>query len=215
MAPGTAVPVTPAVVQWAIDRSGFTPEALATAIGVPLETLRAWAAGKARPLLGEARRLADQLDRPLATFLLPAPPPATLPQVQFRTLPKSGRRALYPVELVELREAARLQRILSWVNRELRLPPVTLPHLTIATDPILAAAETRDRLGVTIDVQLSWSSPSASLHGWRTAVETSGVFVLMVSVGEDACRGFSLWDEYAPLVAANRAWNPEARHTFS
>jgi Zn-dependent peptidase ImmA (M78 family) len=33
----------------------------------------------------------------------------------------------------------------------------------------------------------------------------------MLSLVDDACRGFSLWDEYAPLIAANTAWNAEAR----
>jgi len=33
----------------------------------------------------------------------------------------------------------------------------------------------------------------------------------MLPLGEELCRGFSLWEEYAALIAANTAWNIEAR----
>jgi len=211
MPSGTLVPVTPSVVKWAIDESGFTPAALATAIGVPLEILRGWAIGLTKPHLGDLRRLASQLDRPLATFLLPSPPAAALPQVEFRSLPTSSRRPLYPIERLRLREAARLQRMLSWISRELQEPQFALPRLRISSDPGAAAAETRQRLRVTSRLQQSWNSPAGSLRGWRGALEDSGVFVLLISLTEDAYRGFSLWDDYAPLVAANTAYSPEAR----
>jgi Zn-dependent peptidase ImmA (M78 family) len=210
-APST-VPVTPAVVQWAIDESGYTLENLATAIQVPPEKLQAWARGTDRPKLGELRDLAKQLDRPVATFLLPQPPERSLPSVEFRSTPNGGPgRELYPIELRRLREAARLQRILSWIHRELNLPPIQLPHLRTTSDPVVAAAETRRRLRVTIEDQRSWTSSHRALGAWRAALEESGVFVFMLSMTEDACRGFSLWDDYAPLIAVHTALTPEAR----
>jgi len=84
---GSDVPVTPTVVKWALDESGFTPKAVAQAIDVPYETVRAWTTGELRPKLTELRAFAQWLNRPLATFLLPAPPPSSLPAVQFRSVP--------------------------------------------------------------------------------------------------------------------------------
>ena len=211
MPKGSDVPVTPTVVKWALDESGFTPKAVAQAIDVPYETVRAWTTGELRPKVTELRAFAQWLNRPLATFLLPAPPPSSLPAVQFRSVPRSDRRAPYPGERLRLREAARLQTVLSWINRELQRSAVALPRLKITGDPKAAAAATRIRLGVTSEVQQSWRSPSAALEGWRSALEDSGVFVLMLPLGEELCRGFSLWEEYAPLIAANTAWNIEAR----
>jgi Zn-dependent peptidase ImmA (M78 family)/transcriptional regulator with XRE-family HTH domain len=209
--PGTFVPVTPSVVKWAVEHSGYTLDALALAIGVSPEALRAWATGQLRPKLGELRKLASQLDRPLATFLLPEPPQPSLPPVEFRSLPKSGHRSLYPVELLRLREAARLQRILAWIMRELQYEKPTLPSLRNSADPVAAAAKTRVRLGISSERQQGWHSSSAALRDWRAMLENSGVFVLMLPLGDQACRGFSLWDDYAPLIAANTTWNPEAR----
>jgi Zn-dependent peptidase ImmA (M78 family) len=211
MPAGTSVPVTPALVEWAINQSGYTLDAVAVAIRVPSETLKAWIRGQAKPNLGELRRLATLLGRPLAAFLLPAPPRELSPSlVEFRG-PQKDCRKLHPVELQRLREAARLQRILAWINRELHGPPVSLPQLTTSADPLPAAAETRSRLGITTERQRAWRSSSAALQDLREAIERSGVFVLMLPLGEEACRGFSLWDEHAPLIAVNTAWNAESR----
>jgi Zn-dependent peptidase ImmA (M78 family)/transcriptional regulator with XRE-family HTH domain len=207
----SAVPVTPEVVQWAIDESGYSLENLATAIKVEPEKLRAWARGTDRPSVGEVRELARQLDRPFAMFLLPAPPQRTIPRVEFRSPLGGPGRDLYPIELRRLREAARLQRVLSWVHRELELPPVGLARLKTSSDPIAAAAETRRQLGVTVERQRSWRSPHQALAAWRAELERSGIFVFMLSFTEDACRGFSLWDDFAPVIAVNTALKPEAR----
>jgi Zn-dependent peptidase ImmA (M78 family)/transcriptional regulator with XRE-family HTH domain len=208
---GSAVPVTPAVIKWSLDESGYTLKAVAQAIRVPYENLRAWTTGESSPKLTELRAFAQWLNRPLATFLLPAPPPSSLPAVKFRSVPRSENRAPYPGERLRLREAGRLQTVLSWINRELQRSPIDLPRLRITADPKAAAEATRIRLGITHELQLSWRSPSAALEGWRSALEDSGVFVLMLPLGEELCRGFSLWEEHAPLVAANTAWNTEAR----
>lgn len=211
MPPGNAVPTTPAVVRWAVDESGYTFRALAQAIGVSEATLEGWTTGQISPRLTELRALAERLNRPVATFLLPAPPRSSAPNVQFRSVPKSERRPLYPGERVRLREAARLQSILSWINRELQRRSVPLPRLRTTADPKRAASDTRDRLGITAEAQQSWRSPAAALQAWRSAIEDSGVFVLMLPLGEELCRGFSLWDENAPLIAVNTSWNAEAR----
>lgn len=211
MSAGTPVPVTPSVIDWAISESGYTLSALAILVGVAPETLRAWTRGQTKPKLTELRKLAAQLERPLAMFLLPEPPASSRPLVEFRSIPRDEHRELFPVELRSLREAARLQKVLSWLNRELDIEPSRLPRLKTSASPLTAASETRERLRVTAKEQSSWSSSSSALRAWRSLIEESGVFVLMLPMGKDACRGFSLWDESAPLIAANTSWSPEAR----
>src|SRR5207344_1041034 len=41
--------------------------------------------------------------------------------------------------------------------------------------------------------------------------ESKGILAFQFPMGSDSCRGFSLWDETAPAVAVNTAWNPAAR----
>jgi Zn-dependent peptidase ImmA (M78 family) len=69
----------------------------------------------------------------------------------------------------------------------------------------------RETLGVSIEEQFSWSSPNDALRGWREAAESVGITALALPMGEESCRGFSIWDDAAPLVAINTAFQPEAR----
>lgn len=42
------------------------------------------------------------------------------------------------------------------------------------------------------------------MEGW-------GLLVFLFPLGKDSAQGFSLWDENAPLIAANTAWNEASR----
>ncbi len=205
------VPVTAAVVDWAIKESGYAPDELAAQLRVPPATLRAWATGEALPGFTQLRALAAKLKRPVAAFLLPAPPVSIQPAVAFRSPAGATRRELSPVERRYLREARRLQQFLSWVAQELGEPPVVLPRERLDQAPTSAAARVRARLGVTLEEQEEWPSASAAFARWRDALENAGALIFAFSMGREACRGFSLWDDYAPIVAVNTAWLASAR----
>jgi hypothetical protein len=103
------VPVTPSVLQ-----SGYEEDRLAHEIDVPLSLLRQWVSGDGKPTLTDARRLANKLHRPFATFLLPEPPESRPLAVEFRH-PADEDRDLNPSERRHLRRAARFQEIcLGW-----------------------------------------------------------------------------------------------------
>jgi Zn-dependent peptidase ImmA (M78 family) len=101
--------------------------------------------------------------------------------------------------------------MLAWITRELGRPAPVLPRVTLKTSQETSAQDTRAHLDITPLQQERWRSASAALQGWRAAMERTGVFVLMLPMGEESARGFSLWDEQAPLVALNTSWNAEAR----
>ena len=205
------VPVTAAVVDWAIRESGYSLEDLAAKLRIPPETLRAWAGGEEQPGLTHLRALAAKLKRPLAAFLLPEPPVLPQPAVAFRSPPGTERRQLNPIERRYLREAGRLQRFLSWIAKELGEEPVVLPPEHVDADPEGAAARVRAPFGVTLEQQERWASARAAFAAWRQALEDEGVLVFAFSMGQTSCRGFSLSDDYAPLVAVNTAWLASAR----
>ena len=50
-----------------------------------------------------------------------------------------------------------------------------------------------------------------SFDAWREAFESRGIVVMQLRLGSGGLRGFSLADEFAPLVAVNTAENLEAR----
>ncbi len=204
------VPITPDVLRWAIERSGFTSDDVAQAAHVPVSTLHEWLAGRSRPALTHVRKLATKLHRPIATFLLPRPPKRRELLVEFRH-PLNTRGELNPDERRYLRRALRLQEVLSWLAGELAVDPPSLPRTSVAEDPPNVAQKLRLTLKVSLDGQLDWESSSVAFDSWRAALEKLGVVVFLFSIGKESCRGFSTWDERTPLVAVNTAWNEEAR----
>lgn len=208
--PPKLVPATPSVIAWAIRESGYSLDALATLLGLPKEEIDSWTKGK-HPDLTRLQSLAAALQRPFSAFLLPEPPASSIPSVKFRSSTAANARELNPEERRRIREAARLQQVISWVSRELEMPAPDLPSSSTKSDVDDVAVAIRARLNVPLEMQLSWSSASEALRAWREAVEQLGVLVLMLPMGEESCRGFSMWEDAAPLIAINTSWLPEAR----
>ncbi len=204
------VPVTPSVVAWAIRESGFTIPKLATMLSLPEGVIEGWTRGQP-PELSVFRKFAAAVERPLAAFLLPKPPTTALPRVKFRHARSTAGRDLNPEERRRIREASRLQGVISWLARELKITRPDVPWFTTKDNPEVVARVIRARAGISLEAQLSWASPTEALRTWREAVEDNGVTVFMVSMGEESCRGFSIWDDRAPLICVNTAWLPEAR----
>lgn len=204
------VPATPSVIAWAIHESGYSLRALATLLKLPEEEIKGWTKGK-HPDLSKLQAFAAAVERPFSVFLLPHPPASSVPAVKFRTSTAASARDLNPEERRRIREAGRLQQVISWLSRELRMPSPDVPSASTKTAADDVAQAIRSRLNVSVETQLSWSSPTEALRVWREAVEELGVIVLMLPMGEESCRGFSLWDDAAPLIAINTAWLQEAR----
>lgn len=204
------VPITPSVLRWAIEGSGYNPEQIAEAVGVRVNVLEQWAAGDSKPTLTHVRKLASKLHRPLAALLLPAPPESRLLPVQFRH-PIGEQRKLNPEERRHLRRAARFQEVLSWLTRELEIHIPRRHSATLDDDPVSVANIMRNLLGVSPADQKAWANPAIAFDQWRAALETTGHVVFLFPLGKDSCRGFSLWDDLVPIVAINTAWNEPAR----
>jgi Zn-dependent peptidase ImmA (M78 family) len=211
MGSATYIRITPEVLSWAIRESGYGTREIADHLKVPPRILTAWMTGGEQPKLTDLRRLSAFLKRPEATFFLPSPPPSSLPRVEFRHPLNSARRTLNPEELRWLRETRRLQKAAAWIAQELEEVSPSLKPWAFQADPEEAGAASRQQLGVSVEDQLGWASSSQAQKAWREAIEAQGVLVFFLSLGKEACRGFSLWDDRCPAIAVNTAWNHEAR----
>jgi len=210
MGRATEVPVTPSVLRWAIEQSGYSTEDVAHAIGVDVASLEEWASGDSRPTLTHARKLASKLHRPFAALLLPAPPETRPLPVEFRH-PIGDQRELNPNERRHLRRAARFQEVLSWLARELEIEKPRTPLASVDDDPVLMASVARDVFRITTMDQKGWATSSVAFDEWRTALESTGHLVFLFSLGKGSIQGFSLWEDFAPVVAINTAWNESSR----
>ena len=208
----TLVPITPRVLEWAIAESGLSHSEVAESVRVDESELERWIAGQEKPAVTKCRRLAATLHRQLAVFLLPAPPAYERIDVSFRhPIGAQFRRALRPDERRFLRLARRLQGAEAWLASELEWERPDLERVSTDESAEPVAARWRSRMGVTISGQKKWKSASTAFDVWRSALEGAGITVAQFSMGADACRGFSMWDERSPLVAVNTAWPDEAR----
>lgn len=211
MSRGIQVPITPSVLRWAIEQSGLSETDIANRLRIDVVTLRKWRDGDIQPLLSDFRRLSKILKRPGATFLLPEPPQFNLPSVQFRHPPGIDRNTLNSMERRYLREAARLQRTLSWLIQELELEAPKIPKISVGVNPETQSTELRKVIEISEQKQVAWRNSTEALNSWRFAFERLGVFVFLIPLGRESARGFSLWDDRAPIIAVNTWWNTEAR----
>lgn len=205
------VPITPGVLAWAMEQAGLSRKDLAERLEVKHDIVDGWLSGESQPGVTEFRRMAELLHRPSATLLLPSPPKVEALSVQFRHPPGAENRLLMPTERLRLREASRLQRGLRWISQELNESVAHLPKLETSDDFDEVAKTLRRQLGVTALEQASWTSESVAFRSWRAAIERLGIVVLALPMGADSARGFSLWDEWVPVIAVNTHWNQAAR----
>lgn len=206
-------PVKPDVLRWAVDEDGRDTDALAQALSVEPGLLQAWLEGDAAPTRGQVSKLAAVLQRPRALFFLPRPPAvATLP-ASFRHPPGDDERDVSASARRKVRQARRIQHAVAWALRG--DPPVDLPLAFLEDNPEEAAAIIRGWLGMTDEEQHAWRDDHAALHAWREALEGRGILVFVLEIGRDDVRGFSAWDDRAPLIVANLSGVSAAARSYT
>lgn len=205
------IPITGTVLRWAIAEAGFTEEELASRLKVDPGTVRRWETGPETPNTTQFRGLVQALRRPSAIFFLPEPPQRTSIQAQFRGAPGVAQRALKPEEARWLRKARWLQQTASWLVQELGEEPPDMSSWRTTHDVEATAITERSKLGISVSVQRGWLDASTALKQWRTRLESLGILVFQLRLGRESCRGFSLWDDLAPVIAINSAYNEAAR----
>lgn len=211
MARTIQVPITPDVLAWAVEASGYDLSEVARRLDIESRLITRWLSGDEKPTVTKFRSLARVLRRPTATFFLPDRPKPSNVQVQFRQASGGTVRRLYPKENLRIREAEYLQRTIAWLQNELGEVAGQLPSVTLHADAEEVASIARKILGVSLEEQFAWPNNFRALKEWRRAFEGSGILVFFMSMGDKSARGFSIWHDISPLIAVNTHWNPAAR----
>ena len=208
--PANREPVTPEVVRWAIDESGYAPAEIAAHLKTDPRTVEAWCNGAERPTVGQITKLGKKLKRPRSLFFLPAAPAnASLPP-QLRTAAGREGRDLSPDERLQVRRARRVQQLVaSVIDPELDDP---IPRLEPGATPKAVAEALRQWLGVPSNAQDVWNGDVRKARdAWIGWFEQAGILVMQLSLGNDGLRGFSLPHPAAPAIAVSTAQNDPAR----
>ena len=203
--------IRPKVLKWVVDESGYSFADLASAVKVPINDLEAWASGNEPAPRGKVSEILRKLHRsPDIVYLDEVPEEARL-KAHFRTMKVgSGTVPVSPDEVRAIREAHYVQYMMSDIVRRSEVAPAdSLQQLKLAKLPNVESqgqslrdwveSGTAHRLG-------------RSFEEWRSLIERRSVFVMMIDIkrprgwsdtpGDDPSklRGFSLPDEFAPLI---------------
>jgi Zn-dependent peptidase ImmA (M78 family) len=209
--PTFRVPVSPAVLDWAVQRSG-----------VPLEDihhkfpdLEAWREGIRQPTFNQLEKLAHTTHTPFGTFFLNTPPVDDVPIPDFRTMANAGVSAPSPDLLETIFICQQRQE---WYREH---------ALISGAEPLgfIGSASIRDSVSETaqrIREQLRFSSADRrqdptwadALRRLIDSAEDAGILVMVSGIvgnnthrglDPDEFRGFALSDALAPLVFINGA----------
>jgi Zn-dependent peptidase ImmA (M78 family) len=209
------MPINPDILAWAMDQVGIDESALAEDLHLPANVIDKWLHGAEQPSTTELRSLAKALRRPSSVFFLPRPPGAVVSTASFRSpLGAKGKRQITREELDEIRQAARRQKIVDWIRRELE--ESDRPELPAAEHTAgQTAASARKWLNWSSALQFDATSKSAVTRLIRQALEDQGLMVLQLSMAVDSCRGFSLKHDRVPLIAVNTKGQISSARTFT
>ncbi|MBX7184408.1 MAG: ImmA/IrrE family metallo-endopeptidase [Vicinamibacteria bacterium] len=212
------VGIEKAVLRWARESAGLTPEAVAAKLKRSVGEVHAWERGEALPSYAQLEKLAYTIyKRPLAAFFLPSPPIEQKARQEFRTLPAEDLEQLLPDTLFLVRSAHAFQLSLRELSeganpaakqilRDLQVPA--------AANAAQVAQRVRAYLGITVEKQAAFGSDDQALARWRSAVESAGVFVFKNSFKQKQISGFCLYDPEFPLIYLNNSTS-KTRQTFS
>jgi Zn-dependent peptidase ImmA (M78 family) len=212
------VGVQPAVMRWARESIGMSIEDVAGRLNKRPEVVSSWESGADAPTYVQLEKLAYEVyRRPIALFFLPEPPKEHRPQREFRTLPTFDLNNLASDTLLHIRKAHAYQIALKELfdgknpaeKQIWEVCPLTLRH-----SPPNAAVTIRQALGITLEVQETWTTDDEALRQWRQAIERNGIFVFKNSFKQQEISGFCIRDDELPIIYLNNS-TTKTRQIFS
>lgn len=207
-------PVNHKVLAWARTEGGWQPEEVAKSLNVKPERVVAWEQGERRPTYRQAENLARFFHRPLSVLFQPEPPELPPLAAEYRRLPGVDVGAESPALRLAVRQMSNRRNLALELVDELgdSMPMFDLAaHL--AEGPVVVGKRLRDRLGLSVETQISWTNEWQAWRSWRAAVEQVGALVFQFAkVALEEARGLSLLDWPLPVVGINgKERVPEAK----
>ena len=198
--------INPAMLTWTREQAGYkTIEDAAESKKIPAEKLRAWESGEKQPSIRQAENLAKIYHCSYSLFSLKEPPKVAALGTEYRRLPgiKAGEES--PELRFALRDMIYRRRIALNLMEELgNIPEDFSLAASLNENAETLAQRVRKLLNVSIEEQFKWENDSQAWKGWRIAVESNGVLVLLFSdVEPDEVRGVSIFHNKLPVIGVN------------
>lgn len=208
------LPITPAIVQWARERAGYSMEDASRVF----KKIATWEAGEALPTYAQVEQMAEKFKTPVAVFFFPKPPAVPSIEQSFRTLTPDDFAAIPRTVRLFLRRGQAMQINLAELNDGKNQAPRLITRdlkFTPNTPLEKIAAEVRAYLGVSIEEQASWKSVDEALEAWREVFATrAGVYVFKDAFHAPNYFGFCLYDDEFPIIYINNS-SAKSRQIFT
>lgn len=200
------VSITPAVLQWAIARTGLADDE----IEKRFPRLTEWLEGETQPTLGQARELAHRAHIPFGRLLLKEPSGEDTGVPDFRTVKNSRIGEMSP----DLREVVvKAQQRLAWYSDYAREEGIPAPAIFSSAEqsdkPFSVTPTVREKMGFGRDAPIAGPDRVRNLV---LAMEDAGILVSRNSIVEGSTkrklrvqefRGFTIEDDGFCLVFIN------------
>lgn len=213
----TQLPITPSVLRWARNRSGYSIDELEAT--KQFSRIRLWECENSDvyPTYSQLEKLASKFKVPIAVFFFPEPP--VLPSIieTFRTVESTFLENLPPRIYYLMRKAKAFQLSLSELNTDSPRKETLITKRfegRITNNFTALANQVRDYLNISIDQQLSWRDESTALSEWRSVLESVGVNVFKDQFRVAEYSGFCLFDDLFPVIYVNNS-NTKTRQIFT
>ena len=122
--------VTPSVIEWAINESGYDYAEIAKHLKADEAVIKAWSNGIDRPTTRQLTKLTAKLKRRHSLFFRPSVPPSASLPPELRT---AAGRGPFPNERLEIGRARRVQRFVAALSE--RDVPSSIPIHEIGASP--------------------------------------------------------------------------------
>lgn len=213
MATGVKALITPEVLKWARENSGFVNniDLVAKKLRQKRETIELWEEGKERPTFKQLVKIAKLYKRPVALFYREEPPKNFKPINDYRRLPDVIPLNESPQLNYEIRRARYRRQIALELFEELgEEPPKFNQKIALSDNPEEIGEKIRSLLKVNKEVQIKWKNDREAFNGWRQALESLGILVFQTG-GIDSpkgieiseMRGFAISDRPLPVIVVN------------
>jgi len=208
-----ALPVTPAVIQWARARAGFSIEDATK----HFKKIAEWEQGAASPSYVQLEQMAEKFKCPVALFFFPNPPAVPGVETSFRTLsfevfeeiPRTVKAFMHKAQAMQLN----LSELNDGHNPAKRLITRDL-KFAIDTPVSEIASAIREYLGVSLESQQRWATAEDALEQWRDVFASVGVFVFKDAFHAEGYFGFCLYDDEFPVLYVNNT-SAKTRQIFT
>ncbi|PZA13219.1 hypothetical protein DNX69_02250 [Rhodopseudomonas palustris] len=202
MAKSVKALINPAMLAWAREQAGFSPDEAARRLDIDPERLAAFESGDEAPTFAKLLDFADLYKRPVSLFYLRTAPKGWQPIQDFRRLP-GVHEGFSPPLTYAIRLARERREIALAVRAQLGEPVQKFAiEATLKSDVEELGRHLRDYLGVTEIIQQGFGRKA--FEGWRAAIEAKDILVFVVPrLKIREMRGTALAERTMPVILIN------------